>query len=572
MSAVLRGYQTQIQGEIRQAWNAGAQYVMAVMGTGCGKTVTGMSLAATLPGVGVVQAHRAELVGQLSVALAEQGIRHDITASAKVRRQIVDNHMDVLGRSYYDPQAAWSVESVDTAIRRTPRRSANWVVVDEGHHVVQGNKWHRGLQQHPDARGLLLTATPCRTDGKGLGAHTDGIVNKLIVGPGLGQAMADGYLVEYDIKAPTASDLNMSDVHVGANGEFNQSEVAKAVHASNKIIGDAVDCYRQFAWGKLCIVFAVDISHARKLLDSYVAAGIPTELVTGDDLDDVRLHAMKRFKARETWVLINVDLFGEGTDVPGVEVVQMCRPTASFSLFAQQIGRMLRLDIDRLLMQMWDTFTPALRRQYIAASRKPRALLIDHVGNIYREFKIGDIVYKGPPEGFSAWSLERRGKRASSGGGGAIPQRICTGCYQSYERIYDACPFCGIDAPPPESSDIKHTDGNLYDFDPAYLAQLRAEIARIDEPPPSSLAMLGDNAGHARHAWIARQNAQHQLRQVIATWAGLWASRSDSENYRRFYHTFGIDVAQAQTLGAGDAAKLNVKIDAAIMEELEARK
>jgi hypothetical protein len=59
-----------------------------------------------------------------------------------------------------------------------------------------------------------------------------------------------------------------------------------------------------------------------------------------------------------------------------------------------------------------------------------------------------------------------------------------------------------------------------------------------------------------------RQNAQTTLRAAIALWAG-WQrqlGREDSEAYRRFFFTYGTDVATAQTLGAREAGELHARI------------
>lgn len=564
MGAVLRANQQQLQDNAVAAWDKGARCVMPVLATGGGKTVTMAKTAKDrCPGRGIVQAHRAELVGQLALAWAREGIPHDIVASPGVRRQIIDAQLDELGRTCYDPRADWSVESVDTAIKRDPRPGISWVFQDEGHHVLRSNKWGKALETYPDARWLLPTATPGRADGRGLGAHADGWVNAMVLGQSLAQQMAEGFLVTYDILHPTAADLDLQGLEVGANGEFNQQEVAKRVKKSTRIVGDAVKHYQDHAAGRLCIVFAVDIEHAKTLLQAYLAAGIPTELVTGKNLDSERLGAMKRFKNRQTLVLINVDLFGEGTDVPGVEVVQMCRPTASFPLFSQQVGRMLRLDIDGTLMRMWDSLPIPTRLDFIARSRKPKALLIDHVGNIFREFKIGDLTYSGPPEGFVDWSMDGNTRRAVSG---SIPMRTCLGCFQPYERIYPACPRCGKRAPEPaERSTPAHVDGDLTMFDPAKLAEIRARVAQINGPIriPQGLDPIA-TAGAIKQQRATAQH-QQQLLDAIAYWAGMPEQRAqtDQVNYRKFYFLFGVDVATAQTLAPAAADALRGKIDIA---------
>lgn len=568
MGAVIRTTQKVVQDGVVSDWERGSKCVAMVMGTGTGKTVTMAKTALDrCKGRGIAQAHRSELVGQLSLAWAREGIEHDLTVSPAVRKQIIDNHLEKLGRSFYRPDADWSVESVDTAVRRTPKRAIDYVFQDEGHHVLRHNKWGKALQPYQSAKWLLPTATPGRADGMGLGAHADGHVTSMVVGPNLAESMRDGFLVTYDILHATATDLDMSGVGVGANGEFNQAETAKRVKQSNKIVGDAVDHYIKHASGRLCIVFAVDIEHAGRLHKAYLERGVPAELVTGEDLDTVRLGAMKRFERRETLVLINVDLFGEGTDVPGVEVVQMCRPTASFPLFCQMIGRMLRLDIDDFLMRQWDTFTPQVRLELIAASRKPKALLIDHVGNIHREFKVADVVYSGPPEGFNAWSLDRRGRKSKGGGG--IPERTCLDCFQPYERFYKECPFCGAAAPEPAGrGGPEEVDGDLSFYDPDKLAKIRAAVAQVDGMFYAGAALKANPiaaraaAGHHH----ARQAAQKELRDAINLWAGKYSRYADDVNHKRFFMTFGIDVPTACTLGATDALNLKLKVDMEILK------
>lgn len=568
MEKKLRANQKKLQDEIVEAWDKGARCVMPTMATGGGKTLLTAKTAKDIctNGRGIVQAHRSELVGQLSLALAAEGIEHDLTCSKAVQRQIIDNHLDKLGRSFYRPSADWSVESVDTAMRRDAKPGVKWVIQDEGHHVLRSNKWGKSLAKYPDAKWLLPTATAGRADGMGLGSHVDGHVDALVVGPNSALLMAEGFLVTYDILRAQASDLDMDGVAIGANGDFNQVETAKRVKASTRIVGDAVSTYLEHAAGRLCIVFAVDIEHAQTLLKEYLARGVAAELVTGQDLDSARLGALKRFESRQTHVLINVDLFGEGTDVPGVEVVQMCRPTASFPLLCQQVGRMLRLDISPFLMSIWDTLPIAERLYYISVSRKPKALLLDHVGNMLRTYKICGLEYSGPPEGFNGWGLE--GKERRGGAGGAIPTRICNGCYQPYERFYDNCPYCGEPAPPPvQRGGPQQIDGSLVWHDANMLAELRNKIAYQDGAPPPTSAHLGDAATHARRNWQLRINAQTELRAAIAWWAGHYPNQTNEENYKRFWFTFGISVPQACTLGASEAKALQSKIELEISKQ-----
>jgi len=559
----LRGYQTALKSGIYDAWQRGARNVVGVTATGSGKTVTMASMAAELGGIGRVQAHRAELVGQLSIALGQEGLRHNIVAAKATVKAIAAAHMEEFGRVYYDPRANWAVGSVQTVIRRPDpdAHRVQYVFTDEGHHVLADNIWGKGLSLYPNARGLLMTATPTRADGKGLGRHHDGLADAMVLGPGLREQIEQGFLTGYRVAAPTASDLDMSDVHITASGDYNQQEAARAVKRSRKIVGDAVENYQALAAGKLAIVFAADIEHGNTLADAFNLAGVPAAMVTGDTEEADRRAIMRRFKAKELRVLVNVDLFGEGVDVPAVEVVIMCRPTASFALYCQCIGRMLRLNISPILMAAWDTYTAAQRLAHIAASVKPFGILIDHVGNVYREFNVGGHKYSGLPEGFEKWTLDRRQRRASSGGD-AIPVRMCGECFKPYERCFETCPYCGAEAPGPAvRGGPQQVDGDLRFLDDATLARLRGAITVIDGSariPQNAPPHVQASAIRAHHE---RQAAQALLRAAMAQWAGWHHADTLATNHKRFYFRFGVDVLSAMALGAGDAAELMERVN-----------
>ena len=59
----------------------------------------------------------------------------------------------------------------------------------------------------------------------------------------------------------------------------------------------------------------------------------------------------------------------------------------------------------------------------------------------------------------------------------------------------------------------------------------------------------------------SRVTAGDQQRNALLTLAhSRDRGEADSEIYRRFFYTFGTDVATAQTLGTGEAAELNARV------------
>lgn len=555
----LRPYQQQLADAVEAAFAIGHRAVMFQSATGSGKTVVLGHLArrhdnSQFPDAAAI-AHRSELVGQLSQQLAREGITHDIVANAATVRECIKQHILEYGRTFHSPRARWHVASVDTMIRR----QFDWYArcglafIDEGHHVLRENKWGRAVAMLPNARIVLPTATPIRADGKGLGSHADGIADVLIEGPSMRALIDAGYLTDYRIIAIKPKDLMLDDVPISASGDFSPEKLRDAVHASSAIVGDVVDTYIKHARGKLGVTFAVDIEHARDLTQAFNDKGVPAALITGEDSQEHRNVTIRRFRNRELMQLVNVDLFGEGFDLPAIECVSFARPTASFALYTQQWGRALRLMIAPELQAIWGTLTDAQRLAHIAASPKPHAFIFDHAGNFYRHL--------GPPDKPRTWSLDRRNKRASTNDG-AIPVRICTNptCARVYERYYVACPYCGLEPPIVERSSAEIVDGDLVEISPELLARYMGEIARIDGPVIAPTGLDGAALVALRRNWSQRQASQHALREAIAHWAGTYPQFDNRVNSRRFFFTFGIDVLQAQTLSSADADSLRARI------------
>lgn len=320
-------------------------------------------------------------------------------------------------------------------------------------------------------------------------------------------------------------------------------------HQSNRIVGDVVRHYLKHAAGKLGVTFAVDIEAAKDLAAAYNAANVPAQVITAKTPIAVRGQLMQQFRARVLLQLVSVDCLGEGVDVPAIEVISMVRKTASFQLYAQQFGRALRVMAPGYDHRLHE-FTDAERLAIIAASPKPKAIIIDHVGN---------CTFHGLPDVAKQYSLDRResrGKRDSN----AIPLRACLACAQPYERFYTACPYCGEPVPLPAArSSPELVEGDLVELDAAVLSAIRGEIARVDGPARFTEGSAA--AGAIIHNHTRRQQRQETLRHAMMLW-GAWKSQTLGERaaQKLFWLTFGVDTMTAQTLGAAEATELEARI------------
>lgn len=570
MSVRLRPYQADLHHGVNAAWAAGCIDVGVNSPTGSGKTVFFAHEMQVHQGASIAIAHRQELTAQISLALARNEVRHRIVGQPAVTKNIISIHLAELGRDYTNPNARCAVAGIDTLIRLKPNDRA-WcdqttlLVQDEAHHGLVDNKWGVGRKMFRNAKGLHVSATWLRADGKGLGRHADGFVDLLINAPTMREMINKGYLTDYRVIGVKTTDLDLSKVEVSdATGDLNQHQLREAVHKSNRLVGDVVKHYLQWAPGKLGVTFAVDVEAAIEIAAAFRAAGVPAEVVSAKTPDHLRMEILRRFKRREVLQLVNVDLFGEGFDLPAIEVVSFARPTESWALYCQQFGRVLRLMLDPSLYPIWDALTDAQRLAYIAASEKPFGMIIDHVGNIIR--------HMGPPDKRMEFTLDRRERRSGKKFSDAIPHRAClnpnvdgTGlpCTAVYERVYKCCPECGFYPEPAARSGPEFVDGDLHELDAETLAKMRGDIGRIDGAPvlPYGADYIVRMAVNKRH--VERQEAQIALRSAMSWWSGLQDAlgRPDlEEKYRRFYLAFGVDTATAQTYGSADAEKLRNKI------------
>lgn len=520
---VLRQDQQQLKNEIYDNWNHGAQNVLSVLPTGGGKSVIVSDIALDIARMNAQQAiiaHRNELVSQMSIHIANRGIPHRIIGSNKTITQITRQHRKLFNKSFISPSALTAVVGVDTLIARkddlkTWAAQTSYWTIDEAHHVLKANKWGKAVEMFPRALGLGKTATAVRADGQGLGREYDGVFDTMVIGTEMRELIRMQALSDYEIVCPK-SDLEIEDESTSADGDWSNQKLRKAAKKSH-IVGDAVKVYCQYAYGRKTILFATDVETANEMAASFRAAGIPAAAVSSDTDPAVREKYIEEFKSGKIWVLINVDLFDEGFDVPSCDVVMMCRPTASLGKYRQMVGRALRYVLGKV------------------------ALIIDMVSNVIRH---------GLPDKYVAWSLARRDKRAKQEKDpDEIPLIVCKSCTKPYERFRTCCPYCGAEQPLPAPRDrsIDMVDGDLVLLDREALEAMRK--AMIMESPADIYARVnhavnGFAATGALNKQLEKFAEHDRLKYALAQWAGIerFNGLNDREIQRKFYLTMGVDV------------------------------
>lgn len=414
----LRPYQTALIDAARAHLMAGRRRVLIQAPTGAGKTaltayMLGQSAARGRRSWFIV--HRRELILQSHRAFRAAGIKAGIVGAGFPT----------------DRRALVQIAGIQTLARRhRTMYEPDIIVWDEAHHIAAA-QWSQ-IHKAYDCHHIGLSATPTRLDGTGLGEWFDEIVQ----GPSVADLIADGWLSPFRLFAPSRPDL--SGVRSRA-GDYARDGLQEAVDKPS-ITGDAVSHYRRLADGRRAVAFAVSVEHSRHIAAAFAASGIRAAHVDGATPAAERDETMRSFSEGRVRVLCNVDLFGEGVDVPGIECAILLRPTQSLSLYLQQVGRALR-----------------------PAPGKAEAIILDHAGNALRH---------GLPDEPRQWSLEGERKSRRQRDAEDTPVKHCPACFRVVPTATRACP-CGHDFAP-TIRDVKVVDGVLQEMHHSALRRDRA--------------------------------------------------------------------------------------------------
>ena len=325
--------------------------VLLVSPTGTGKTLMMVMAArrAIAEGKRVLWvAHREELLFQASRTAGDTGIL--IASVQSVRR-------------------GWKGPRVDV------------LIVDEAHHLP-ADDWSLLLEeQFPMAELWGATATPERSDGRGLGA----LFRAMHVAISIPDAVAAGYLVPSDVLRPDRA--------------MKPGELAE----------EPLKAYEKNAKGTKTILFAPTVPISIQYAQEFTAAGYPARAVFGEMRAEDRRAALADYVAGKVRVLVSVAVLTEGTDLPDTETIILARGFGTAGGYLQAVGRGLR-----------------------PAPGKKRCLVLDLKG-VYHAF--------GAPDEDRIYSLDGAGIRRP---GDDVEVRFCPVCgAPSKTTECEACGYAG---------------------------------------------------------------------------------------------------------------------------------
>lgn len=243
------------------------------------------------------------------------------------RKEVLDQAVKTFKVQGVNPNllTAGMVQTLTRRVDKLPTPSV--ILVDEAHHAL-AKSYQNILNKFPKAIVLLFTATPHRT-GR---VQLDQIADDIIVGQSIHELTDKGFLAPFRYFQPP-NDFDAKLLKRSSTGDFTNESMQEAM--STKIFGHIVKQYKRIASGMQAVVYTYSVDSAHKIAAEFNDAGISAREVDGTTPQDLRDLIVDKFRSQELQILVNVNLFTEGVDLPNVDCVIMARPTASLALYLQ---------------------------------------------------------------------------------------------------------------------------------------------------------------------------------------------------------------------------------------------
>lgn len=305
---------------------------LAIGPTGSGKTIM---LSAVAGGVleepdakSCILAHRDELTAQ------------NREKFGRVNPGLTTSVFDAKEKSWAGRATFAMVQTLSRDAHLDAMPTLDLLVVDEAHHAASPSYRRvidRVLSRNPRALIFGATATPARSDGKGLREVFSNVADQIT----LGELIASGHLVPprtfvIDVGAQSA----LAQVRRTAT-DFDMTEV-EAILNRTPITDAVIRHWREKAGDRKTIVFCSTVAHAQCVADAFVAAGTRAVLIHGELSDAERKARLAEYETGEAQVVVNVAVLTEGYDYTPTSCVVLLRPSSHKSTLTQMIGRGLR--------------------------------------------------------------------------------------------------------------------------------------------------------------------------------------------------------------------------------------
>jgi superfamily II DNA or RNA helicase len=317
---ILRPYQEAGIEGIRSAWMQGLKRVLLHLATGGGKTLCFCTVAKKTVDRGnkiLVVVRGVKLVQQASDRLWREGLEHGILQGANS----CNLHMSSM------------VASIDTLYARRIVPDADLIIIDECH-LSFGAAYEWFLEQVKGKYILAVSATP-HDKKRGMRHVADTVVYPISAK----ELTEQKYLCKLRYFAPTTPDLSQVRKSRTKYGEEYREEDLEKIMSEAKLCGDIVQNWLDNGENRKTLLFCSSIKHSKKMCERFRDAGVRIEHIDANTPDKERHEIIARLEAGETQIISNVNVLAVGVDIPTLGCLILARPTMSYNLHIQILGR-----------------------------------------------------------------------------------------------------------------------------------------------------------------------------------------------------------------------------------------
>jgi len=224
------------------------------------------------------------------------------------------------------------------------------IVVDEAHHSA-AESWRNVIARFKDAKVVLLTATPFRSDRQKLEGD-------LVYRYSFRSATLRGYIkrlrasyvapaeVELTFTDKSGTTYSLDDVLKMKEEEWFSRSIALSPVCNKHIVDSSLaklEELRQTGTQHQLVAVACHIDHAKTVRSLYRERGFTAEVLHSKMPPEAQDEVLAQLKNGTLDCIVQVQMLGEGFDHPKLSVAAIFRPYRSLAPYIQFVGRIMRV-------------------------------------------------------------------------------------------------------------------------------------------------------------------------------------------------------------------------------------
>ncbi|AXA32916.1 DUF3427 domain-containing protein [Francisella adeliensis] len=241
----------------------------------------------------------------------------------------------------------------------------DYIIIDEVHHA-EADSYKRVLEYFKPKFLLGMTATPERSDSADIFKLFDyNIAYEIRLHQALEEdllcpfhyfALEDFY---FESKQPNKDNTKSLSLFQGLTPPPSSEHPIKGFSRliSDERVDHIIEKMKFYGFSgekRSSLMFVSNVNEAKELANLLSQKGIKAQALTSQDPEHIRGIAIQELEAKRLEVIVTVDIFNEGVDIPCLNQIILLRPTQSAIVYIQQLGRGLRKYRDKKFVVILD--------------------------------------------------------------------------------------------------------------------------------------------------------------------------------------------------------------------------